>query len=450
MQKSALLFDKYDAPVQVGKKLGTGGEGDVFELNDNLVAKVYHQPLPAIKQNKLMAMSSAHTPPLLEISTWPVGTVHLGKQGPVGGLIMPKLVGYKEIHKLYGPAHRKSEFPSADWSFLVQAARNTAAAITTLHQSGYVVGDINPSNLAVSASALTKLIDCDSFQVKFNGQHYACEVGVAHFTPPELQSKSFNNVIRTPNHDNFGLALLCFHLLFMGRHPFAGKYKDGKEDMSIERAIREFRFAYGVKSASKGMAAPPNTLPLTIVGSQLTQMFEAAFDQGGVFNGRPTASQWVKALDDLKTHLVICTKHPSHKFYRILSSCPWCTLEKQSGTVFFLLASPSRTRPSIDLGKLWQEVLAVTPLGPFYLPNFSFSPSPQPLPEPLLLLTAHSKDFVQEAERRRAAVVASETAWNDIQRRWSQEISSAEFSAKLTELKKVYGQLNALATKQKK
>jgi hypothetical protein len=118
--------------------------------------------------------------------------------------------------------------------------------------------------------------------------------------------------------------------------------------------------------------------------------------------------------------------------------------------VFFLLASPSRTRPSIDLGKLWQEVLAVTPLGPFYLPNFSFSPSPQPLPEPLLLLTAHSKDFVQEAERRRAAVVASETAWNDIQRRWSQEISSAEFSAKLTELKKVYGQLNALATKQKK
>jgi len=441
MQKSINLFDKHNNLIQLGPKLGTGGEGDVFELNSNLVVKIYHQPLQAIKQDKLLAMSEVHTPPLLEISTWPLGTVHLGKQGPVGGLVMPKLVGYKEIHKLYGPAHRKTEFPLADWTFLIQAARNTAAAIATLHQSGYVVGDINPGNLAVSASALTKLIDCDSFQVKLKGQHYSCEVGVAHFTPPELQGKSFSNIIRTPNHDNFGLALLCFHLLFMGRHPFAGKYKDGKEDMSIEKAIREFRFAYGTKSASKGMSSPPNTLPLNIVGPELAQMFEAAFEQSGVFSGRPTASHWVKGLDNLKGSLVVCARYAPHKFYQALSDCPWCAVEVNSGTVFFLPTSPIKIKTALDLARVWQEILAISPPGIFNLPNFSFTHSPQPLPTLLLAPNVRPKEYAQETEDRRALLASAELAWKDIQKRWSEEVSDAEFTVKLAKLKSIHQRL---------
>ena len=37
-------------------------------------------------------------------------------------------------------------------------------------------------------------------------------------------------------HDRFGLALVVFHLLFMGRHPFAGRYQHA-DDMPIEQAI---------------------------------------------------------------------------------------------------------------------------------------------------------------------------------------------------------------------
>jgi hypothetical protein len=45
------------------------------------------------------------------------------------------------------------------------------------------------------------LIDSNSFQVNAQGVLHLCEVGVSHFTPPELQSlSSFDNFTRTTNH----------------------------------------------------------------------------------------------------------------------------------------------------------------------------------------------------------------------------------------------------------
>ena len=77
---------------------------------------------------------------------------------------------------------------------------------------------------------------------------FPCEVGVAHFTPPELAGRNLHELQRTTNHDCFGLAVLIFHLLFLGRHPYAGRFL-GIEDMPIERAIHEHRFAFGHKAA---------------------------------------------------------------------------------------------------------------------------------------------------------------------------------------------------------
>jgi hypothetical protein len=48
-----------------------------------------------------------------------------------------------------------------------------------------------------------------------NGKRFACEVGVETFTPPELQGKNLREVVRTANHDNFGLAIMVFLLLFI-------------------------------------------------------------------------------------------------------------------------------------------------------------------------------------------------------------------------------------------
>jgi len=437
------LFDSTNRIIKLGKKLGTGGEGSVFEvptLSSDLVAKVYHEPLNQIKERKLIAMSSAQPAVLGHFTTWPIGTLHLDRSGPVRGFLMPKMIGYKEIHKLYGPAHRKNEFPLADWTFLIQTARNTAAAIATLHDLGHVVGDINQGNIAVSASALVKLIDCDSFQVKQENQIYPCEVGVSHFTPPELQGKSFKDVLRTVNHDNFGLALICFHLLFMGRHPFAGRY-NGDGDMHIERAIREFRFSYSLNATAKKMSPPPNTLPLQALPHNVGQMFEHAFTQHGVFNKRPTAAEWVKALDNLKTNLINCQRFTTHKYSRSLSTCPWCALESATGAIFFTPMVRTSPLSSFDLLQVWQKITEVS--CPLYesIPTFLFMPDPTPLPDKLTKWIAfkrflNTKDYQEEKERRQSTLSTAESEWQAICQEWNRDSGTRKFTDKLNNLRK--------------
>ena len=156
---------------------------------------------------------------------------------------MSKMEGARPLHELYGTTDRRRHFPDVGWHHLVLAARNTAAAFNTLHSAGIVVGDVNQGNLLVDGKMCVRMIDCDSFQIAREGKTYNCPVGSPHFTPPELQGQRLRDVVRTVNHDRFGLATLIFHLLFVGRHPFAGRFR-GQGDLSIEKAIAESRFAF--------------------------------------------------------------------------------------------------------------------------------------------------------------------------------------------------------------
>mgnify|MGYP000709306936 CR=1 FL=1 len=147
------------------------------------------------------------------------------------------------------------------WDFLLYVARNTAAAFDTLHSHGHVLGDVNQGNVMVGGDSQVVLIDSDSYQIRAKDTVHLCEVGVSHFTPPELQGiSSFKGVTRTPNHDNFGLALLIFHLLFGGRHPYSGvPLRKGVGD-ALETDIKEFRYAYARDAQNRGIAAPPGSI----------------------------------------------------------------------------------------------------------------------------------------------------------------------------------------------
>lgn len=333
------LHDGSGRPVAVGQELGRGGEGAVFDVahDPGLVAKVYHGSVEPQKVAKLRAMARIGDAELFKIAAWPTGTLHDRPGGVLRGILMPKVTGHREIHQLYGPAHRKHYFPAADWSFLIHAAMNCAAAFETVHDHGHVIGDVNQGGVLVSAQGTVRLIDCDSFQVRENGQLYYCVVGVPQYTPPELVGSDFRSTPRTRHHDCFGLALLIFHLLFMGRHPFAGRFS-GQGDMTIERAISEGRFAFSRSAASYQMAAPPHSLNMDAVSPRLAGLFERAFARGATT--RPLAAEWRAALKDVKDSLQRCTEEAAHVFPRGLASCPWCRLEEAGGPAFFLSAKP--------------------------------------------------------------------------------------------------------------
>lgn len=330
-------FDSSGRQVRLGKKLGSGGEGVVYQLqgDSRLVAKIYHRPVTDVQSAKLNAMTVLASEDLLHFAALPILTLSHRRFGSIVGIVMPRIQHQAEIHTLYSPAHRKVHYPDKDWGFLIHVAMNVAAVFDSLHEKSIVIGDVNQGNVLVSPRGTVTLIDCDSFQVSANGLVYPCEVGVAHFTPPELQGQSFHGTVRTVNHDLFGLATLIFHLLCMGRHPFAGRFTGAGEPPPLEKAIEQFRYAYSRDPATR-MTPPPLTVVPAATMPTLAVLFERAFMKGGEVPGaRPTPREWHAALQQLKSQLKPCAADVGHKYPNYLGTCPWCALEREGAPNLF-------------------------------------------------------------------------------------------------------------------
>jgi DNA-binding helix-hairpin-helix protein with protein kinase domain len=356
-----ILFDSKGNQVRLGPKLAEGGEGVVHRLvgRPDTVAKVYHHRPSQERVRKLSAMVAAKSDALLPLACWPTELLIHESSQEVTGFLMPHAVGYKEVFKLYNPRSRYVNFEDASWKFLIHAATNIARAFAAVHLAGHVIGDVNHSSAMVGPDATAMLIDCDSFQVKFQEESFLCEVGEPLHTPPELQGRNLRNVVRTPNHDNFGLAVLIFEILFMGRHPFAGAFNGG--EMSLEDKIRTFRFAYGPRSAQRQMNPPPGTLPLEAVSPNVAELFELAFSELGATEGmRPQAIEWVHSLDALEASLTSCSRDFCHDHWSGLTDCPWCQLEATNGVGSFgSVLQPLDVADEFDLAQVWYGICRV-------------------------------------------------------------------------------------------
>jgi DNA-binding helix-hairpin-helix protein with protein kinase domain len=358
------IVDANGVAVRLGAIIGQGAEGAVYEISSlpNRVAKIYHDPIATDRATKIKVMASLYDERIDRIAAWPVGLLSTKSHGRPIGLLMPKAANRKDIHKLYSPKSRRVEFVRADFRFLVRAACNTARAFGAVHQLGCVIGDVNHGSVLVGQDATVQLIDCDSFQFTVGNQRYRCEVGVDNFTPPELQGLSFKDVVRTENHDAFGLAALIFLLLFMGRHPFAGRFL-GAGDMPIARAIKEARFAYGSRRAQLQMERPPHTPDLSVVGDKVALLFERTFAAESARGGRPTFSEWTSQLEWLEKNLKECPTNASHWHLQTVS-CPWCPMEAATGVQLFPYLHPDPASGQIDLSALWRQIEGVAHPGP--------------------------------------------------------------------------------------
>ena len=348
-------------PVRLGKQLGKGGEGTVFEVEGrpDSAAKIYLAAVSSERADKLVAMAALRTAALDQLTAWPTDVLRQS-DGKVCGFVMANLRASKDIHKLYSPKSRLAEFPQADWRLVVRAALNTARAFSVIHQAGHLVGDVNHGGVRVSPDATVKLIDTDSFQISHQGRTFLCEVGVQDFTPPELHGKAFKQVTRTANHDNFGLAVLIFQMLMNGRHPFAGRYS-GPSDMPIENAIPEFRYAYGKDTARTRMQPPPLSASPAAASPWVAGLWEKAFGfDGAKPGGRPKAEDWVQALTKLEQHFKRCSSRPSHFYFDGLTECPWCPIERAGIALFggAAVVIPKLASGPFNLDAIWRDITA--------------------------------------------------------------------------------------------
>jgi DNA-binding helix-hairpin-helix protein with protein kinase domain len=357
--------------LTLGKKLGEGGEGAVYQTLERpeLVTKIYAKPPTRLHLAKLEAMITAADPTLRSVSAWPVGVVYGGAQP--AGFTMPRLVAQYPLHDLLGPKRRQAIFPSAHWKFLVHTSINLARSFEVMHAHGIVIGDVNSNNVVVHGDSTTHLIDCDSFQIPAAGRTFRCGVGVAEYQPPELQGRDLSQIDRLPQHDLFGLAAMIFQVLFLGKHPFAGVLPArARAPNAIGDNIAARRYFYGPGALRAGLRPPPGSLTLTAVTPEMIAFFQEAFL--GSPAARPSAATWRVALESLETRTVACAKNLHHRYVRG-TACPWCALEHDGLYYFGGAAHPSigdvdesvwQRFGEREIDRAWAHIAAVPALRP--------------------------------------------------------------------------------------
>ncbi len=312
-------------------ELGAGGEARVFALPGDAerVVKVFRQPTPE-RARKIARMIAA--PPLLGPD--PEGAVRLAwpqegvvdEEGRPVGFLMPRAEGPR-IFEFYNPVTRRTRAPLFHYGLLHRAGGNLAAAFAALHERGYVVGDVNESNILVALDGAVTLVDTDGFQVPdpATGAVYRSRVGRPEFTAPELQGVPFGAVDRTPEHDRFGLAVLLFLLLMEGTHPFAVRMEGGAEPEPLEERLRAGMFPYGSSRPGRTATPPRLALPFEVLYPAVRELFVRCFVDGHQDPAaRPAADTWRAALREAEGELRRCDLNPQHRFGAHLGICPWC------------------------------------------------------------------------------------------------------------------------------
>ena len=315
--------------VVFGSEIAKGGEGTIYTIvgDNSIVAKRYHDSklkLGHTLEAKLKTMLA--NPPNDRSIIWPIDLIYDGQK--FVGYLMSRLQKTIELFELYNPRQRQSMFPGTDWRYLHNVAKNLATVFSSLHQAGYVMGDVNQKNILVDPDGIIRLVDTDSFQVRGkNGRTFRCSVGVPDYTPREMRHhKDLSKVDRNPSQDAFGLSILIFQLLMEGFHPFTGV---SNNTVSVQTPMMDYYIENGIFPYKSGMSGqfspPPNSPEFGRLHPEVQKLFTKCFVDGHSNpTSRPSAMDWHKVLTVAINDLRNCSNDRSHWYFSASGSCQWC------------------------------------------------------------------------------------------------------------------------------
>lgn len=345
-----IVYDAQRRRVELGAEVGRGGEATVYEIvrQPDRLAKIYEHELRPNYAGKLSWMVE-HPPenPTSKLAheslAWPGGLLFDSRRKVVG-YSMPYIRSAVPLLEVFNPRRRAEVLPKFDRRYLLRTAHNLAAALAALHHSGYVAGDLNESNVLVTPAALVTLIDTDSFQVREErgGKQiiHPCPVGKPEYTPPELQGKSLADVIRQPDHDAFGLAVLIFQLLMEGSHPFRAQWLGAGDPPPLEVRIANGAYPH-VPSPAYPVRPPKNAPGIETLHPWISELMRRTFVDGHLDpRWRPGPELWARALNEAEQSMVCCAE--GHFYFSHLPDCPYCVRQK---------AGSSPSRPAAPAGQ---------------------------------------------------------------------------------------------------
>jgi len=159
------------------------------------------------------------------------------------GYLMPRAQGEPLQKIIFLPKNLEEKWPHFKRVHLVRTAINVLEALDYLHSFKVLMGDINANNILVDENCHVYLIDVDSYQVG----PYKCEVGRPEYTHPDRLGKRYEEFMREPRDELFGIGILVFMILLPGKHPFSHQGGKGNIIDNIKSRI----FPYRVSTVEK-------------------------------------------------------------------------------------------------------------------------------------------------------------------------------------------------------
>lgn len=309
-------------PIHLGAMIGRGKEGATYRIvgHPHLVAKIYHAPPSPKTIRKLEVMIS--NPPVAPVTgsqrpvlAWPQSLMH-NRGGVVSGFVMPVVEPTWSINQLFYPEKRAKLQTSTNtrvgWHHLHEIARNLALVVSSCHESGYVVGDLNNLNIRVYTDGQVCLIDTDSFQVPDTSHRpltvHHCEVVFPDYSPPELLGKNLGTFDRMPASDCYTLAVLIFMILQDGMHPFAAA-TSANPPLDPTAVMQARNFPYDANRRDRSIKPYPRAPSFGRLHPQLRRLFLQAFTTGLDSPARrPSASEWEQSLAVARSSLRKCAR----------------------------------------------------------------------------------------------------------------------------------------------
>lgn len=353
--ENSVLRGRKVGSYTLGKEIGSGGEGRVFEIPGQwLVAKIYRKVVGNIEkkitymvEHPVENLKDAAGDPYMKLA-WPQDILY-DDTGAFVGYIMPFIeqgVGIFNIARGCDNPASKTMFPRYTRIHNVVAATNLARAVNHLHEHGYIIGDMNSQNILVGPKCCIIILDNDSFDFvdPQSGNHFKCTAGTQEYLAPELQGRNLREESArfTRESDNFSLAIHIFQLLMNNFHPFTGKNLAVNRDSSVNEQLDNIQkglcpFVRDFSDLTIPVAAPRL---VEMVPPRLVADFAKTFtyDVTNVLSMaqlRVTAWEWVNDLSRFLQQLtpgaerVQCPKDYTHIYTSSLGKCGLCAAQER-------------------------------------------------------------------------------------------------------------------------
>ncbi len=235
--------------------VGAGGQADIYAKN-GYCFKLYHEPKRAIPLAKIDELKVLNRPnilgprePILDIRTQ-----------QVIGYIMPELANGESMPAFFVKTYKEKHHITPERTLaLVQNLQETWQFV---HSKNILVVDGNEMNfLFDSKFSSVYFLDVDSYQT------------------PSFPATAIMITVRDPQAsvwsqltDWYAFAIISFSM-FIGIHPYKGKYKQNV-NMSMEERMKQ-----NISFLRDGVRAP-NTLPFSVIPKVYMDWYNAVLERG--------------------------------------------------------------------------------------------------------------------------------------------------------------------------